>query len=64
MPLYLTESDVAELLTPAEAFAAVEASFGGSRAAASTTRLACGARSRTATSPSCPASTTSSASPA
>ncbi len=28
MPLYLTESDVAELLTPAEAFAAVEASFG------------------------------------
>ncbi len=28
MPLYLTESDVAELLTPTEAFAAVEASFG------------------------------------
>ncbi len=28
MPLYLTESDVAALLTPAEALAAVEASFG------------------------------------
>ena len=28
MPLYLTEAEVAELLTPAEAFAAVEASFG------------------------------------
>jgi ornithine cyclodeaminase/alanine dehydrogenase-like protein (mu-crystallin family) len=28
MPLYLTEADVAELLTPDEAFAAVEASFG------------------------------------
>ena len=28
MPLYLTEADVSELLTPAEALAAVEASFG------------------------------------
>jgi alanine dehydrogenase len=28
LPLYLTEAEVAELLTPAEAFAAVEASFG------------------------------------
>jgi ornithine cyclodeaminase/alanine dehydrogenase len=28
VPLYLTEADVARLLTPAEAFAAVEASFG------------------------------------
>ena len=28
MPLYLTEAEVAELLTPAEALAAVEASFG------------------------------------
>ena len=28
MTLYLTEADVAELLTPGEAFAAVEASFG------------------------------------
>jgi ornithine cyclodeaminase/alanine dehydrogenase-like protein (mu-crystallin family) len=28
MPLYLTETDVGELLTPAEAFTAVEASFG------------------------------------
>ena len=28
MPLYLTEAEVAELLTPAEAIAAVEASFG------------------------------------